>query len=326
MGVGQESATLTIPFEAVCRRLLRRQGWKIRPEWIVWLPGLVSGLNIACRSVGRPGDAVMTATPVYPPFLHAPGLAQRRLIPVPLRDDGRGYGFDFTRIERAIGRRAKLFLLCNPHNPTGRVFSRAELGRLARICLDSGLVICSDEIHCDLVLDQDLRHISLAAIDEGVARRSITLLAPSKTYNIPGLGCSLAVIPDEGLRRGFQAAMQDIVPHVNVLGLTAAAAAYRHGEPWRLALLEHLRGNRDLVEEFVARTPRLSLRHVQATYLAWIDCRKLEVERPAAFFERAGVGLSAGEDFGAPGFVRLNFGCSRRLLKKALARIGKAVG
>jgi cystathionine beta-lyase len=312
--------------EAVLNMLERNHAWDVRPEWIVWLPGLVTGLNVACRSVGGPDDAVMTAIPVYPPFLSAPTLSQRALIAVEHGEDSHRYFFDLDRISRAITGRTRMFILCNPQNPTGRVFTRDELLALAGICLDHGIVICSDEIHCGLVLDRDRRHIVLAALDEEIACKTITLLSPSKTYNLPGLGCSFAVIPDRGLRSAFKRAMGGIVPHVNALGFSAALSAYRDGEDWRQALLDYLRTNRDLVEAFFARTPDMGMHHVEATYLAWIDCRMLGHPDPAVFFEDAGVGLSSGTDFGSPGFVRLNFGCPRSLLREALARMATAVG
>jgi cystathionine beta-lyase len=311
--------------DAVLAMLRSAHAWEVRPEWIVWLPGLVSGLSVACLCAGEPGDAVMTTTPAYPPILRAPSLASRRLITVPHVSEPSGYTFDFDLMEHSVTERTRMFVLCNPHNPTGRVFTRDELKNLAGMCLDRDIIICSDEIHCGLVLDHDRVHLSIAALDGEVARRSITLLAPSKTYNLPGLGCSLAVIPDSALRSRFRQAMAGIVPHVNALGLTAALAAYRDSEGWRLALVDYLRGSRDLVEAFVASSPGLAMRHVEATYLAWIDCRGLGHEDPAAFFEQAGVGLSSGVDFGTPGFVRLNFGCSRSLVNEALTRLGSAL-
>jgi cystathionine beta-lyase len=311
--------------ETVLDMLEHAHAWKVKPEWIVWLPGLVTGVNVACRAVGNTGDAVMTTIPAYPPFLSAPSLSQRTLITVPHADDGTRYVFDFAAIEEAITPDTRMFILCNPQNPTGRAFTLAELRTLAKICLDREIIICSDEIHCGLILDRDIRHITLAALDEKLAAQTITLLAPSKTYNLPGLGCSLAVIPDNRIRSSFRKTMEGIVPHVNVLGFTAALAAYRDSEDWHLALLDYLRGNRDLVEDFVARTPGISMHHVEATYLAWIDCRDLSTDNPAAFFEEAGVGLSVGPDFGTAGFVRLNFGCSRSVLIAALERMDKVI-
>ena len=311
--------------ETIIERLLIRHGWEVHPDWIVWLPGLVTGLNIACRAVGSPGEVILTTTPIYPPILAAPGLAGCELITVEHPNRGHAYQIDFEAIKTAITGRTKLFILCNPHNPTGRVFTADELCALAGICLNHNLIICSDEIHCDLVLDVRKHHVSIAALDQNIAARTITLLAPSKTFNIPGLGCSLAVIPDEGLRKRFTGVMQGIVPHVNTLGLTAALAAYRNSEDWRLELIDYLRINRDLVEVFIDKTHGLSMNHVEATYLAWIDARELGVSNIYAFFEQAGVGLSNGTDFGAPGFVRLNFGCPRATLELALNRMAVAI-
>ena len=309
---------------AVMDMLERDHGWKVDPGWIVWLPGLVTGINVACRAVGEPGDAVMTNTPAYPPFLRAPDLSGRELAVSPLIDDGTRYGFDFEAMERGMTGRTKLFLLCNPQNPTGRVFSRDELERLAELCLSRKVVICSDEIHCGLVLEPGARHLSIAALDPAVARQGITLLSPSKTFNLPGLGFSLAVIPDESLRSRFRQVMEGIVPHVNIFGYAAGLAAYRDCEQWHRALIEYLRENRDLVEDFMARMPGMSMRHVE-TYLAWIDCRGLDVDDPAVFFDHHGVGLSSGTDFGARGFVRLNFGCSRITLTRAFERMEAAL-
>jgi cystathionine beta-lyase len=310
--------------ETIIERLRVRHGWEVHPDWIVWLPGLVTGLNIVCRAVGSPGE-VMTTKPAYPPILAAPGLSECELITVEHPNRGHAYQIDFEAIKAAITGRTKLFILCNPHNPTGRVFTEVELRALAGICLNHNLIICSDEIHCDLVLDVRKHHVSIAALDQNIAAHTITLLAPSKTFNIPGLGCSLAVIPDEGIRKRFAKVMQGIVPHVNTLGLTAALAAYHDSEDWRLELIDYLRINRDLVEAFIDATPRLSMNHVEATYLAWIDARELGVSNIYAFFEQAGVGLSNGADFGAPGFVRLNFGCPRATLELALNRMAAAI-
>lgn len=311
--------------ETVLEMLERDHAWKADAEWLVWLPGLVTGINVACRAVGRPGDGVLTSVPAYPPFLSAPVFSNRALSTVNhVLQDGR-YAFDFDAVEKEITRRTRLFVLCSPHNPTGRVYTRDELLELARICLASGVAICSDEIHCGLVLDEGARHLSLASLDPEIARHTITLLAPSKTFNLPGLGCSFAVIPEAGLRKAFLAVMRGIVPHVNALGYTAALAAYREGEDWRQALISYLQGNRDLVEGFVSRAKGISMTHVEATYLAWIDCRELGLACACDFFEEHGVGLSNGADFGAPGFVRLNFGCPRGVLDRALVRMGDAL-
>jgi cystathionine beta-lyase len=312
--------------EAVLGMLERDFGWKIDPAWLVWLPGLVSGLNVTCRSVGEPGEEVLTLVPVYPPFLSAPRLSGRGLVRVPMRESANRWGIDFERLEAARTERSRLFMLCNPHNPVGRVFDRAELEQLAEFSLRHEMIVCADEIHCGLVLDPEKRHIPFATLGEEVAARTITLMAPSKTFNLAGLGCSFAVIPSDSLRRRFVQAKTGIVPMVNPYGYLAAAAAYRDGEAWRRALIDYLRGNRDEVAEALGRMPGgLSMAAVEGTYLAWIDLRQAGLEEPVRFFEAAGVGLQDGREFDGPGFVRLNFGCPRSVLKEALARMTRAL-
>lgn len=301
--------------------LQREYGWRIEAEWLLWLPGVVTGLNAACRAVN--GD-VLTATPVYPPFFSAPRLANKQLAAVPLRLDGGRWGWDWPAMEAALTTDTRLLLLCHPHNPVGRAWRTDELAELAAFCRRHALTVCSDEIHCGLILDEGSKHLPFAAVDEEMATRTITLMAPSKTYNVPGLGCSFAVVPDATLRRRVTGVMRGIVPDLNVLGLTAAEAAYGNCEEWRQSLLGILRRNRDRVETVIAGLPKLAMSHVEATYLAWIDARGLGVEDPADFFEAAGVGLSNGRDFGLPGWVRLNFACPFGTLESALDRMAKA--
>ena len=309
----------------VVEKLQADFGWAIQPQWLVWLPGLVTGLNVACRAVGQDNDDVMTAVPVYPPFLTAPGYSRRNLIKVPLQEKDDRWAFDFDRLENAITPKTRLILLCNPHNPVGRVFSRDELKALAAICEKHDIIICSDEIHCGLILVGDKTHIPTATLDAAVAQRTITLMSPSKTFNLPGLGCAFAVISDEKLRRRFIKAMSGIVPLVNAMGYAAAEAAYRDCADWQAELLKYLRGNRDAVARAIASMPRLSMAPVEATYLAWIDVRAADLPDPVRFFEDVGVGLQAGIEFGSPGFVRLNFGCQRSLLDTALNRMKTAM-
>ncbi|MBI3887421.1 MAG: putative C-S lyase [Opitutae bacterium] len=313
--------------EAVVAHCARHYHWTIQPEWIVWLPGLVCGLNVAAAAYGADGDEVLTCTPAYPPFLGAPGNQRRRTVTAPLaRRDGR-WEIDFAALAAAVTPRTRQFFFCHPHNPTGRVFTRPELEAVAAFCERHDLVVTSDEIHCDLILDP-VAHLPLASLSPAIAARTVTLMAPSKTYNIPGLGCSYAIIPDAALRARFEPSYGSIVPDVNVLGFVAAEAALREGEPWRQALLAYLRGNRDYLAAFVAaELPGVALSRVEATYLAWLDVSALELAQPAGFFEGHGVGLSDGAAFGAaPGtFVRLNFGCPRATLAEACARLKRAL-
>jgi cystathionine beta-lyase len=310
---------------AVQTMLENKFGWLVEENWLVWLPGLVTGLNVACRAVGEIGDRIVTAVPVYPPFLTAPEFSQRERVTVSLVENDGRWQYDFDRFEQAMTPKTKLFMLCHPHNPVGRVFDRKELSTLAEICERHDLVICSDEIHCDLILDENLRHHPTAALSPEVADRTITLMAPSKTYNLPGLGCAFAIISNSRLRARFKKAMAGIVPYVNALGFSAALAAYRHGEAWLAAMRSYLRQNRDRVAHAIDAMPGISTTHVEGTYLTWIDCRDIGVEDPVRFFEAAGVGLSDGRDFGGPGYVRLNFGCPRTTLDEALRRMQVAL-
>lgn len=317
--------------EVLVDRLVRRYGWEVPPEAIVFVPGVVTGFNLACHALGQPGDAVLVQPPVYTPFLHAPGQAglERQEAPLAQRADGT-YGIDLEAFEAAVTARTKAFILCNPHNPVGRVWTREELAGLAEVCLRHRITLVSDEIHCDLLYD-GRAHVPMASLDPEVARHTITLMAPSKTFNIAGLTCSFAVIPDPWLRRTFLRARRGLVPWVNLLGLVAAEAAYREGQPWLDEVLAHLDGNRRALAGAVAKDlPGVRMALPEATYLAWLDCREagLGPEPGAAFLERAKVALNDGATFGREGggFVRLNFGCRREVLLEALARMAKALG
>ena len=306
--------------ESVLAHLESEYDWRIEADWIVWLPGLVTGLNVACRAVD---GEVLTATPIYPPFLSAPRYSGKKLNRFDLVcRDGR-WQWDKIALQNASTAATRLFLLCHPHNPVGRCWNEEELSDLAAFAEQNDLIVCSDEIHCGLILDADKRHIPFASLSQAAAKRSITLMAPSKTYNIPGLGCAFAVIPDAALRRRFLRAMDGIVPHVNVLGLAACEAAYRDCGDWHRDLLAYLAGNRDLVAAAVDAEKRAKMSPVEATYLAWIDVRELALAQPAAHFEAHGLGLSDGGDFGAPGWLRLNFGCARATLEQALGRFAR---
>ncbi len=317
--------------EGISEKLLARYGWKVEPEWIVFMPGVATGFSAACQAVGGDGDDVMTAVPVYHPFLLAPKRARRNLVSVPLVENEGGWRFDFDRLEGSLTSRTRLFLLCNPHNPVGRVFTREELSRLAGICKKHGIIICSDEIHCDLLLDPERTHVPIATLSPEVAARTITLMSPSKTFNLAGLGLSFAIISEPELRRRYCETMPrpgGIVPIVSVLAYTAAIVAYRDGscDDWLTALLSYLRENREVLAKTIREMPGLSMSHVEGTYLGWIDTRDAGLENPVLFFEEAGVGLSDGIPFGGEtGFVRLNFGCPRVTLEEALGRMACAL-
>ena len=319
----------TFPSESlvntIIERLEKSYNWNIEKEWIVWLPGLVTGFNVACSAIGNPGDEVATSVPVYYPFLSAPENNNKKLYSIPLASKNNRWTMDFSALDTAITPKTSLYLLCNPHNPGGTVYSKEELLHLAEICKKNNTFICSDEIHCDLILTEKQKHIPIASLSEEIANRTITLMAPSKTFNIAGLGCSYAIIPNKELRSKYTKAMEGLVPHVNLLGYTAAYAAYKYGNDWLSGLIEYLRDNLKLITEFVDKTPGLTMNQHDSTYLAWIDARGLNLDNPAKYFEKYNVGLSDGTVFGAPGFVRMNFGCPRSLVIEALTRIGQAI-
>lgn len=307
--------------EAIRHYFKVHYAWSIEREWLVFLPGLVQGLHLACRAVGNPGDQVLTMVPIYPPFLQAPGHSGRELVEVPLKLANGRWLMDLDDLESRLTPKSRLLMLCNPHNPSGRAWDLDELLGLIEIAKRHGLTLCSDEIHCDLILDSGRRHVPLAALDEAADLRTITLMSPSKTYNIAGLGCSFAVIEDPSLRRRFLSEMAGLVPQVNLLGYTAAEAAYRDDGAWRSGLIRHLKENRNLLVDFFEGSKRMIMSRPEATYLGWIDARGLHPTAPLAVVEAAGVGLSDGRDFGSPGYLRINFGCSTETLLDAMNRL-----
>lgn len=311
--------------EAIVARMQRLYGWRIEPDWIVFLPGVVPGLHLAARHLLRADEHALVPTPIYHHFKRAVELAPRAHADVPLvLQDGR-WVLDEARLAAAVRPNTRLLFLCNPQNPGGTIFTRAELERLAQFAERHGLAICSDEIHADLLLDAGKPHIPIAALAPEVSRRTVTLASPNKTFNFPGAGCAWAIVEDPELRQAFSTDHHATVHDPSLFGYVAALAAYRDGDAWLAAQLEYLRGNRDLVQRAVAQLAGLSMAHVEATYLAWIDARGLGVADPQAHFLAHGVALSPGAQFGAPGYVRLNFGTQRARLGDALARIASAV-
>ncbi len=314
--------------EAVISYLHERRGAIVPLEEIVHLGGLVPALSLAARAFCKPGDAVMTSTPVYPPFIGVHHDAHASLITVDhVKADGR-WTFDWEAMENAVTPETKVFLLCNPQNPLGRVFSAVEVTKLATFCESHDLVLVSDEIHCDLIFDETATpHFSALNLTADLAKRTITLLSPSKTWNIAGLGYAFAVVPDDSIRRQFTAARGHTLSEINALSYYAAEAAYRDGESWRLELMTYLKSNRDALVHFInTRCPGLTVAAGEATYLAWIDARAMGVENPAHHFEqKAGLFLSDGAYFGWPGWIRFNFGCPRTRMLEGLEKIAAAL-
>lgn len=303
--------------------------WEVDETAILPLPGVIAGYNLAVKALTEPGEGLLVQGPAYPPIYTCNkhhGLERRDAI---LVDDGAKFQIDWDSFETAAAQ-SKVFVLCNPHNPTGRVFDRTELEHMAEICLRHGVTIVSDEIHCDIVFG-GRAHIPIASLDPEVERNTITLMAPSKTFGLPGLKSAFAVIPDEALRKKLEAARGGLVPTVNLLGQVAMIAAYRDCGEWLTAMLEYLEGNVQLLAEFVDdRMPGVELRPPEGTYLAWLDCREADLpdnDAKTFFTEQAKVGLSNGLDFGplGSGFTRICFASPRSLFQEALERMSSAL-
>ncbi len=331
-GYGGRSEELANSF---CDHLSKTYHWEVSPEDLIFMPGLVSGLNVVSAAVGTPGTSVMTLEPVYPPFFSAPLKQDRQLQSIPLelseRDGHLFYEVDMQRCIHGADASTRLFLLCNPHNPVGRSYTENELMSMAEFCLERDMILCSDEIHCELLLD-DRQHYPVAALSPEIAQNAITLMAPSKTFNIPGLGCSVAIVQNPQLRSAIQGVSSGMIPHVNVLGYAAGVSAY--GDPecraWVHTLGQYLTDNRDFLLAALKRDfPEARATRPEATYLAWIDFSSYVVGSPFSFFlEQAGVALSQGSNYctqGGESFVRLNMGTSREILAQALERMQKAV-
>lgn len=316
--------------QTLCQWSHERYGWEIKPDWQHWLPGVVPALHVASLALTEPGDGVLTVTPIYPPFLKVADNTGRTTQTAPMRaptSDDPLWRLDFEAMEAAITPHTRLLLWCHPHNPTGRVFDDEELSRLAEFIERHDLIVCSDELHCDLILDGSA-HRPLAMAEPRLASRTITLWAASKTFNVAGLTSACAVISDDDLRARFKRGCLGLMPSENIMGETAAQAAYAHGEPWRRALLAQLRDNVALIESFVARWPGVHMSAPQATYLAWLDLREAGLgETPQKeILKQARVALNNGTDFGWPGFARLNFGTEYALLEEALKRMDALLG
>jgi cystathionine beta-lyase len=325
--------------EEVCRRLAERHGLSLEPDDLLSLPGIIPGLYLACSVLAGPGEGVIVQPPVYPPFMAAVQATSREMVLNPMREGESGWEFDLDGLEQSITPSTRLLMLCNPQNPTGRVFRRDELDALAQVVLRHRLWVVSDELHADLILPGDGRpaHVPFASLDPEVAQRTLTLYGPTKAFNIAGLKIGFAFSHNRALMERVGLAASGLAVPGNVLAQVATIAAYRRAGGWLDGTLEYLAGNRAALQEFVRRElPGVGLTGPEGTYLAWLDFRSSGLDQPAADFllERAKVGLNAGSDFGPgegagpalEGFARLNFATSRPILMSALERIRAALG
>lgn len=311
--------------EAVINHLQKSYNWAVDPEWIVWLPGVVTGLAVSCRAFCNDGDELIVNPPIYHHFYDSHEMGRQQVVRVPLHKvDGR-WTYNLPAMEKAFNDKTRLLMMCSPHNPTGTVFTPDELQAVAELCERHDVIMVSDEIHCDLVIDPEAQHYPTATACPNRADSIVTLMSGSKTWNIAGLNCSFAIISNRQMRERFRQASQSIVPMVPPLAYEATRAAYQDGEAWRLALLEYLAGNFAYLQQELGAIDGLVVEPIQATYLAWIDATGLGLDDVKGFFEEHGVGLSSGEQFGQPQYVRLNFACPRATLEKGIQRMQEAV-
>ncbi|PPI86751.1 MalY/PatB family protein [Candidatus Pantoea edessiphila] len=305
--------------------LYKKFNWKLKPEWIVVLPGVVSGLNLSVRAFTNINERVITPIPIYPPFRNAAKLANRGQLNIPLILKNNRWVLNLEIARDKISNKERLLMLCNPQNPGGTVYKLQELKEQLSFAQQNNLIVCSDEIHCDLILEPNTEHVPFGSLNEDAAQRSITFMSPSKSFNIAGLGASIAIIPNKILRKKFMRIRQGIVPEVNLIARVAAEAAWLKGNKWLHSLINYLRINRDLLSYQVNSFTSLSMVSPEATYLGWIDISNLNINNPKLYFEKYGLGFSSGMDFGDNNFIRFNFGCTRHTLEEALKRLKVAL-
>jgi cystathionine beta-lyase len=321
---GQKSDRLVAA--AFADRMKSRYGWELSPDLVLPLADLVQGTYAPILAFSDPGDGVVLQVPNYPPFRDAISTTERRLLTLPMRDNGIRHVFDMDELATLVDQRTRIFVLCNPQNPTGRVFSRDELLSLARSVVEHDLIVISDEIHSDLVFP-GYQHIPFASLGPDIAARTVTLNSATKSFNIPGLRCAVIAFGSDDLRRRFHNRIPlRLTGQANVIGADATVAAWTEGQPWLDAVMDHLHKARNkVVDVLTAEVPEIRFHAPEATYLAWLDCRKLRLSAAAFqfFLNKARIGFSAGETFDpdCPQFVRLNFATSMPILDQILDRI-----
>jgi len=332
-GVFGYNAPMDGCYDAIINWARERHGWDIQREWILFTPGVVPALNFIIQTYTRPGDRVIVQKPVYYPFMRSIRNNGREIVNNPLKLENRRYVMDFDDLEKkAPCPRTKLLVLCNPHNPVGRSWTEDELLRLGDICIKHDIIVLSDEIHSDLIFDGS-RHWPLGSLSPGLLKGSITAMSPSKTFNLSGLQTSYVIIADGDLRGEFSATLENLgIMGPGIFGTAALEAAYNHGGPWLVDLLAYIGDNYRFLKAFVEdEIPAVKVIEPEATYLVWMDFRKLGLDNHglrALMRERAGVALDDGHIFGSPegdGFQRINIGCPRALLEKGLEAIRDAV-
>ncbi len=316
-------------YDSITGWMERRHGWAVEPEWIVTTPGVVPGLAISILAFTDPGDGVIVQSPVYPPFFRVVENNGRKLLNNELVRVGNRYEIDWDDLEVKLDTGAKLLFLCSPANPVGRVWSEEELTRLLEICIDRGVLIASDEIHSDIIYSW-AKHVPFGSFGPEARDNSITLVAPSKTFNIPGLSASVAIIPNPELRERFNHVLQGLGLGVNLFGLTGLEAAYTYGDRWLDDAISYIEDNLKYMVEFLnARVPEIQVVPPEGNYVIWLDCRGLGLSHDALnrfMVHRAKVGLNDGRSFGpgGEGYQRINIACPRSILRQGLEGIATA--
>jgi cystathionine beta-lyase len=318
-------------FQSAVGWMKRRFGTEVRQELMVTVPGVVPGVHIAVDAFTSPGDKVIIQPPVYHPFFAAVENRGRHVVENPLIEHNGQYEMDFEDLKEKIDARTRMLILCSPHNPVGRVWTRAELFELAEICVKNDMIIISDEIHADLVYEKGV-HVPFSTLPEEFSSQCLTFIAPSKTFNLAGLFSSIAMAENPKIFNRYQTALEKTgLGMLNVFGVEALTAAYNRGEEWLDELLIYLRGNAEYISDFLqTRIPQVKMNVPEATYLGWMDFRELrlsEKELNDFIIQKAKLGLNGGAAFGQEGigFQRINFACQRSILEEAMGRLEKAV-
>ena len=306
--------------------LQERYGWRVAEDWLVWIPGVVTGFNVAARTAAAEGDDLIVPAPVYGPILKVPANVGLRGVISPLVLNRGRWEMNLDDLAARMSPATAAVLFCNPQNPTGRVYDRDELEALAELALRHDTLVISDEIHCPIVLDPTKRHVPIASLDRSIEARSISLFAPTKAFNFPGLNAAVAVIPDPSLREAYESVGTGLISTHAPLAFAALTAAFEDDTDWLDEQNAFLAGNARRLETAVAGIDGIRTTRVEGTYLAWLDVSALGLADAAAAFEDHGLGLHAGEEFGDPGFLRFNFGCPRSILDQGIDRLVKAAG
>jgi len=317
-------------YEAVTNWMKERHGWEIRRDWIVTTPGVLSALSCAVLAYSQPGDKVIIQSPVYHPFKWIIEHNKRESVENKMKLVNDRYEMDYEQLDRMIDDKTKLLILCSPHNPVGRVWEKAELLKLAEICINHGVLIVADEIHCDIIM-KGYKHTPLAPLSEDIANHIITCTAASKTFNLAGLECSNIIISNDELYNRFKSTVGRLhIETPNMFGLIATQAGYTHGKEWLDQLLDYLLGNYDLLVSYLKdNIPQIKPITLEGTYLLWLDFREFDLpdmKIKDILLKKAGVWIDYGPQFGSggEGFQRMNIACPREILEEGLSKIKKA--